>query len=184
MARNTGGASYKTGLVVESKPGFARVQFPDLDGLVSDWLPTAQRKTSGDRDVSTLDKGTQVGCLLDEHFESGIVVGAVYSDADLSPTASGDVHHIAFSDGSFVEYDRAGHMLTAKVGGCTVTVTGTGIKVTGGDVEADAVSLKKHLHQDVSPGDGVSGKPVGGSDGGGGDAAAVGAELRGIYDDA
>ena len=39
MSMATGGARYKQGVVAESKPGFARVRFDDVDGLVTAWLP-------------------------------------------------------------------------------------------------------------------------------------------------
>jgi len=85
MAENTGGVSYKVGTVYESRPGYARVQFADLDNLISGWLHVVARKSLQDKDCSTLDKGEQVACVLDEHFESGCVIGAVYSDADAPP---------------------------------------------------------------------------------------------------
>lgn len=62
MAENTGGVSYKEGIVKAAKPGFARVQFPDLDGLLSDWLPLVVKKSLKDRECLTLDVGEHVSC--------------------------------------------------------------------------------------------------------------------------
>jgi phage baseplate assembly protein V len=159
VAENTGGASFKIGLVAEAKPGFARVRFPDLDDLVSDWLPVAHGATLGNRQVSTLDVNSQVGCLLDDHFETGMVVGAIYSDVDAPPTTSGDETAYHFGQADKMVYDREAQVLTISVGGCTVTVDGDGITVTGGDVKADGKSLKLHFHNNTQPGSGNTGLP-------------------------
>ena len=45
MNMATGGARYKQGIVAESRPGFARVRFDDVDGLVTAWLPLLLPKT-------------------------------------------------------------------------------------------------------------------------------------------
>jgi len=105
--RPTGGVSYKVGVVAESKPGFAKVSFADLDDLVTDWLPLIHPKTQDDKAVWTLDIGEQVSCLLDEFMEAGCILGAIYSDADAPPVSSRDKYRIQFKDGGSFEYDRA-----------------------------------------------------------------------------
>jgi phage baseplate assembly protein gpV len=165
MASNTGGASYKTGIVVEARPGFARVQFPDLDGLVTDWLPTSHASTIGNRDVRTLDVGNHVGCILDDRFEAGQIIGAIYSEADASPATDPAIVHHDFGAGASFEFDRSAGMLTVTMGGFTLKVSsaglelsGAGIKVTGADVTADDISLKQHPHPD--PQGGAVGAPL------------------------
>lgn len=172
MAKYTGGASYKVGIVVEARPGFARVQFPDLDGLVSDWLPTTHHSTTANRDVRTLDVGNHVGVILDEHFEAGQVLGAIYSEADVAPVADPELIHHDFGGGASIELDRAGNTLRIVLGGLTVvigefgiTINGGDVTVTGGDittdgdVKADTISLKLHLHGGVQSGSGTTGLP-------------------------
>ena len=78
MAENTGGVSFKVGVIHASRPGFAQVVFPDLDGLVSAWLPVVVRKSLKDKECFTPDPGEHVACVLDENFENGVVLGAVY----------------------------------------------------------------------------------------------------------
>ena len=117
MARNTGGVSYKQGVVHESRPGFARVRFDDLDGLVSDWLPVAAMKSLKDKQGHTLDTDEHVACLLDEHFEDGVVLGAVYSDADTPPTDSGDVLCWSWFDGGVMSYDRSSGLFSLQAMG-------------------------------------------------------------------
>lgn len=123
--RATGGVSYKTGIVVESKPGFARVRFHDIDGLVTAWLPVIHPKTLQDKVVWTLDVGEQVSCLLDEFMEDGCILGAIYSDPDTPPVSSKDKFHLAFKDGGSIEYDRASGAMTVVCKG-VVNVTADG----------------------------------------------------------
>ena len=49
--------------------------------------------------------------------------------------------------------------LTVTSGGCTMVLDGSGINLTGGDIIADGISLKNHLHDGVTPGAGDTGKP-------------------------
>ena len=104
---NTGGVRYKRGLVVATKPGFAQVRFDDIAGLTTHWLPALHPKTQHDQAVWSLDEGTQVACLLDQHFEDGCILGALYSTADPPPVTSTDKFRIQFKDGGSVEYDRS-----------------------------------------------------------------------------
>jgi phage baseplate assembly protein V len=116
------------GIVTASNPatGKVRVQFPDRDGVVSDWLPVMQKKTLRDKSFSMPDVGEHVVCMMDEHEEFGVVLGAIYSDADNTPVSSQDKWHHTFDDGTTIEYDRAAHKLSAHVqGDIEVTATGT-----------------------------------------------------------
>jgi phage baseplate assembly protein V len=109
---NTGGATYKQGIVAESKPGFCRVRFDDLDSMVTAWLPVLHPKTQNDKAVWTLDIGEHVSCLMDGNMEDGCVLGAIYSDVDTPPVSSASKFCVQFSDGGSVEYDRAAGVLT------------------------------------------------------------------------
>jgi phage baseplate assembly protein V len=121
-----------TGIVVaiDEASCRVRVEFPDRDdgegtALVSDWLPVGQRKTLGDLDYWLPDEGTQVACLMDEHCEAGVVLCAIYSDADPPPVSNRDLYYRRFRDGSVIQYDRAGHKLSANIQG-EIEVTATG----------------------------------------------------------
>lgn len=138
MAKNTGGASYKEGIVKAAKPGFARVQFPDLDGLLSDWLPLVVKKTLKDKECLTLDVGEHVGCILDDNFEAGCVLGAFYSDADKAPVESPDKVHFSFFDGGLFEYDRNSGTLTIVTTGPANITAGGPITVKAPKVVIDA----------------------------------------------
>lgn len=136
MAENTGGVSFKTGIVTEAKPGFAKVQFPDLDDLISEWLPVLARKTLRDKDGHTLDVAEHVACVLDDRFEAGCVLGAIYSDEDHPPTTSPDVLRFQFFDGAYVEYDRSTGMLAIDAKGPVTLLASGPVAVT-----APAVAL-------------------------------------------
>ena len=108
------GATLKFGTVSASKPGFARVRLPDADNMRTMWLPIAYPKTQDDQVCWTYDSGEQVAVLLDARGEDGVIVGAVYSDADRPPTTSSDKFIVKFKDGAVFEYDRATHTATLQ----------------------------------------------------------------------
>jgi phage baseplate assembly protein V len=107
-----------------------RVQFPDLDGLESYWLHVLRPKTHRDKHYCLPDVGEQVACLLDGAGEDGVVLGAVFGERDAVPAASVDKHHVSFSDGATVEYDRAAHKLSVNCVGDVEIVSATHIKLT------------------------------------------------------
>jgi len=117
-----------TGIVVARDPDKhrVRVQFTDYDNLVSAWLPVGVQKSLGDYDYWLPDLNTQVACLMDENYEFGVVVCAIYSDVDLPPISNPELYYKHFKDGTIIQYDRAAHKLTASVNGnIEVTATGT-----------------------------------------------------------
>lgn len=125
MAMNTGGASFKTGIVAQAKAGYARVKFEDLDGMVSDWLPVVMRKTLNDKACHTLDIGEHVACVLDEYFDHGVVLGAIYSNVDNPPVSSPDKLYFSFFDGGSFEYDRStGHLAIVTTGSVDLVAGG------------------------------------------------------------
>ena len=89
----------------------ARVQFQDNDGMLSYWLPVLQAKTLKDKFYILPDIGEQVACLMDENLEDGVILGSIYSEADVCPVVSKDKCKIKFQDGTEIEYDRAEHVL-------------------------------------------------------------------------
>lgn len=94
-----------------------RVVFQDQDGMVSDWLPVMQKKTLHDKVYWLPDLDEHVVCLMDENEEAGVVLGAIYSDADAPAISSQDKYQVKFQDGTTIEYDRAAHKLRADVKG-------------------------------------------------------------------
>ncbi|MCM2494537.1 phage baseplate assembly protein V [Burkholderia glumae] len=118
------GATIKFGTVSASKPGFARVRLTDLGNMRTMWLPIAYPKTLADQVCWTYDSGEQVAVLLDSRGEDGVIVGAVYSDADRPSVTDPNKFVVRFKDGAALEYDRETHTLTCS-GMRTVIVDST-----------------------------------------------------------
>ncbi|MEJ2793965.1 phage baseplate assembly protein V [Iodobacter sp. LRB] len=106
------GVTLKFGVVLASKPGFARVSLPDTDNLRTMWLPIAYPKTQDDECYWTYDSGEHVALLLDAQGEDGVIIGAIFSDADTPPVTDPNKFGIRFKDGAMLEYDRATHTLS------------------------------------------------------------------------
>ena len=124
------GASFKFGTVsaIDAKACRVRVRLPDYDNLRTAWLPVLQLKTLRDKHYHLPDIGEHVVVLLDGRGEDGVVLGAIFSDADPAPVASVDKHHVRFGDGAEVDYDRASHQLTVK-GGIQKVVVEVGAEI-------------------------------------------------------
>lgn len=152
------GAQYRTGIVVESKPGFVKVQFPDLDGLTSNWLATSHASTLGERSVRAMPVGNQVGVIMDGRFEDGQVIGARHSDADPPAVEDSNLVHEDFGDGLSFQIDKAGKSIALTLGGCAFTISAAGIKIEGGDLEVDGIKFKPHKHGNVQVGSGDTGE--------------------------
>lgn len=107
---------------VNPAAGTARVVFADDDDLVSYDLQVIHINAHGNRDYALPDVGTDVVCLfLGSGAEEGFILGGVYTDGNPPPEGSIDVRAVEFADGTVVKYDRAGHVLSVKIGGLTIT---------------------------------------------------------------
>jgi len=111
--------SLKFGIVSQIDParGLARVRFGDSENLESYWLHVLGAATMKNKLYHLPDVGEGVACHMDEHCENGVILGALYSKQDIPPVSDQDKYHILFEDGTYIEYDRAAHKLTANVKG-------------------------------------------------------------------
>jgi phage baseplate assembly protein V len=139
----------KIGVVTGCEPASCRVRvrLDDHDDVVSYWLPVMQGKTLRDKQYWMPDIDEHVVCLMDEHNEFGVVLGAIYSAPDPVPVASQDKYHVRFDDSATVEYDRKEHVLsvytpgriTVRADGDIFVDSGADIRVrAAGDVDAEA----------------------------------------------
>jgi phage baseplate assembly protein V len=103
-------------VAVDEQTARVRVQMPDLDGLVSNWLPVVHHKTQKDKAYWLPDIGEYVVVAFDEEGEhsDGYVIGAIYNDKDAPPVVSKDKFFVRFEDGTEIEYDRKSHLLRVK----------------------------------------------------------------------
>ncbi|MDI3319997.1 phage baseplate assembly protein V [Pinibacter soli] len=129
---------FKIGLVSDAKAGFAKVYFKD-DDITSDWWPVIVRTSLKDKESWILNANEHVACITDTHCEEGFIIGAIHSNAEPPDSgASKNKFRKVFEDGTYLEYDKSSHELTANVQG-KVTISANGnIKATTntGNIEA------------------------------------------------
>lgn len=114
-----------------------RVRLPECDNLRTAWLPVLQRNTQNNKDYWLPDIGEQVEVLLDDNGEDGLVLGAIYSAADVPMLADKDTRAVTFADGAHIEYDRRTHTLTIN-GGVQHIAISSGVDVV---VNAQRVTI-------------------------------------------
>jgi phage baseplate assembly protein V len=127
----------KYGVVSDVKPGYAKVNFTE-DEIVSDWLPLIVRKSKSDKESWQLETNEHVVCLMDEHVEEGVILGAIPNEDGDDPDAGANASKFRkkFSDGTLIEYDKKLHVLT-------VDVKGDLNAKTSGDAQIDATKNLK-----------------------------------------
>ena len=132
----------------------ARVVF-EAHKLVSYELTVIQKQTLKNRDYWMPDVGEYVLCVfLPTGNASGFIIGSLYSEQNIPGLSSNDKRAIMFDDGTYIEYDRKAHLLTLDVPDGTINIningsiniTATGNINVNGDVIADGISLKNHVH--------------------------------------
>jgi len=116
------------GIISETDPenGKARVQFPDADGIVSNWLPISVPKTLKDKFSIPFDVNEHVWCLMDDNLEYGVIGGAIYSKNELpGDLGDADIIGINFEQGLHIEYKRSTRILSITGGNqFKVNITG------------------------------------------------------------
>lgn len=136
-----------------------RVAFDDLDDTVSAWLQVAVQGAYKDDDHWLPDIDEQVCCLF---MPTGHAEGYVlFSVRDKNhPPKAGKVgrRYVRFADGSYVEHDRTTSTMTIVCTGPVNIIAAGNVNVTG-DVVADGISLKNHIHGGVESGGSTTSKP-------------------------
>jgi len=142
--------------------GLFRVNF-DEDEITSDWLSAVVTNTQGSKVSHPFDINEQVACLMDEHCEQGVILGAVWSNEDQPDGAGDDVWRVFFSDGAFLQYDRAAHVLHVKNNTTELKVKEAGFEVKRGGESLKAILvdlLTQILALTVTTSTGPSGTPI------------------------
>lgn len=126
------------------------------------WLPWATWAAGHLRVWSPPAIGEQ--CLVlapSGDLAQALAVPAVFQQAGAFPAPSDNPQHtlLQWDDGGFIRYERDTHRMVLHAP-CVVRVEGD-LMVTG-DVFAGGVSLRRHRHTGVVPGNGISGGPTGG----------------------
>lgn len=135
-------------LSLADQPPKVRVLLPQLNNLPSPWLKMLHPKTLRDQFYWLPDIGEQVVVLLDAAGEQGVVLGCVYSKVDVAPALGNDVVVMQFNDGTRLEYNRAAHVLLAKVAGDVVVQASGNVQLVGKTISltGDSVTINGPLH--------------------------------------
>ena len=134
--------SFKYGIISETKPGFAKVYFEE-DDLVTDFWPVLQRTSLTDKESWPLNLKEHVVCLTDTRCEEGVILGAIYNETDMEdPGAADGKFRMLFADGTYIEYDKTLHKLTANItGGVNVVIDEHLLVEKDGDTLKQALTL-------------------------------------------
>lgn len=167
------------GIITERIAATCKCRVKSLtDGIVSMPIPVIVTGAVSNKHYHLPDEGEQVAVLMDERWEMGVILGAIYSTEDTPPTDAGeDVECVEFSDGTVIKYNRLTSTLTVVCDGevnieCTTanitgavdivgnveitgTVTATGNIISQADVKAGAgglITLLTHKHPTAATG--------------------------------
>lgn len=106
---------------VNRAQGTAKVYFPDWDEKESYDLPVMQKNTLNTKYYWMPEPEEQVVCgFFANGTQEGVILGAIYSDADKVPTeflVSDDCDGVLFPDGTLIRYDSINHKLLIDVKG-------------------------------------------------------------------
>ena len=101
---------------VQPESGYARVTFTD-DGIVSDWLQVVTLGAIKDKFSCTLSINEQVACLMDEHSEEGVILGALFNEKSKPNGGGNGIFRVKFDDDSVIEYNRNSHEYNLNIKG-------------------------------------------------------------------
>lgn len=128
---------------IDDARAMVKVRLPALDDMITHWLFVLFKDTQDNKHYSLPEKGTQVSILLDPRGETGVVLGAIYSEVDKPPVTNRKKWHKLFSDGTSLEYDRESHELKADVQGkVTIDATGPVVIKSAQSVEVEGLTIK------------------------------------------
>lgn len=131
--------TWRRGIVKQLDPAKARVKvvLPDEDQVLTDWLPVLLPFALGAKAYWLPRLESQVVVLLDEHGEDGVVMGALYSQADPVPISAAKTLYIEAEDGTKVSIDPVAHLVTVDTPGTIQAKAGQ-----AATVEAPSITLK------------------------------------------
>ncbi|MBP4133513.1 phage baseplate assembly protein V [Gallibacterium anatis] len=161
-------ATYQEGIVsqVDAKRHKIKATIPALEDFETAWLSFLTPNAGGNQFYCLPDVGELVAILLDARGEGGCVLGTIYNNQDPTPAASNDIWMKKFSNGTIIEHNRKTGDIAIHAAGkiivndSLVDVYDGTVTVKNGDVIADGVSLKNHVHVNVASGPSKTGKPA------------------------
>lgn len=158
---------YRRGVVTKVDPakGRVRVEFADEDENTSMWMTVNQPATAANKSYGMPDVGAQVNCLVDWDGEGGTVIGAVWSEKDMPPTADGDTTHIRTEAGTDIVVNKKTGAISIT-GAASLVIEAGSVTIKGPvDIEGDHVRHNghdigdDHKHTGVMSGPTLTGPP-------------------------
>lgn len=151
LARST---MYGTITAVDAANARAKVTFGGE--TESAWLPFSTGRSGGAKIWAPVVAGEQVvvQCPGGDTGQ-GIIMASLPSDANPAPSSDGAAYAIHLPGGVVINVAGASIEITAPG---QIKVIGD-IIVTGGDVVADGISLKTHVHGGIAPGGALTDVP-------------------------
>lgn len=119
---------------INQKTGAVKVTFSDKDDMLSAELPVLNRGSANNKDYWLPDIGEQVVCIFapnSKNLSCGWVLGSYFSETAPPQVADNDIRRMDFSDGTYVEYNRATHELNINCVG-TIKINGSKIYLNEG----------------------------------------------------
>lgn len=159
----------KYGIVknINPKDCTAKVLLPDLDNMLSPWLQLCYPFAYADMSYFMPKAGSQVACILDENFETGVIIGSIYNKQDSPPVIDENKFLTQFEDGTVIEYDKSAHIITCSSIGTINVLSATEINVTApninsqgqwehnGQIKLNGKAIDGHVH--INPEGGMTG---------------------------
>jgi phage baseplate assembly protein V len=145
------------GIISEMLQGKARVQFDGDDGIVSAPLPILIPHSLHDQFQFPFEVNQHVACMVDEHCENGVILGAIYDKKNPPVGWDNNKFRIQFDQGLIIEYDRPGKLLKIfGPGDIDINIQGDASVrcqeakvIASGDVEVEATNAKVTVDANV-----------------------------------
>ena len=149
-------AALRPGRVVAVDPAAATVDLDLGEGLTMPGVPYAQQAGA-----LAIHAPPSAGQQMMVHAPGGDLRRAVaqpmtWGGGNAAPGATSEANVAAFGS---MRLTLRGDALVIETGGAVVTVSAEGVSVAGGDVEAQGVSLREHVHGGVATGPGDTDEP-------------------------
>ena len=156
----------RIGIVESYNPNNATVRLTvQPNGVLTGWLPLMGLSVgSGWGVICPPAIGAQVIYVCQEgSSQDGVVIGGVWSSANLPPAAQAGEFWLVHSTGSLLKLTNDGKVTITAQSGFTVNgnVTVNGTVTSTGDVVAGSIILQNHVHGGVTSGTSDTAGPVG-----------------------
>lgn len=147
---------------VDAGRGLARVKLRDGEQpFLTGWIPWSEPSAGANKTHNPPSVGQQVQIASESgDLHDAIIQGSLNSEANGRPSSAGDAYVLASVGAASVMINGGGSAVVFKVGGVTLTVTGAGLAVEGGQIMHNGTNIgDTHKHGGVVSGPDDTGLP-------------------------